>query len=635
MSAPSMIVHLRRLVVASAAVGCLVAPATAAAKPRVKLVAPSAAIQPATVLSVAGQLANVKRHTIFKVRVRNARVRGLRLTTHLPRSYRRVRHERPVRVQLRFRGSKALAQKRYRVLIRGTYKPRRNAKRVRRFVVRGQLVLPPPGPGESPVQTVNTTPLSVKGAPFPAQKPRFEDEGVNGSRWTVPTGSFVPGKPTPDNTGLQRARGARAARAGTVVFGANRGLGVTNASSIVEPTGAVNANNVVFAAGNWFAAYSTNNGVSFNTVNPTTVFPNDAIGFCCDQIIQYVPKIDRFIWLLQGTNGYRLASASPATLASSGATAWTYWNLPSTLFGQPSGTGLDYPDLSVGSNSLFLSWDVGFPGCPKGCKSGLQVNRIALSQIQAAGTITIGFTHPEDSAVAWGSKLVQDTGDEIFWAGHVSNSKLRVYSLQDASNTYFWRDRGISTWANNALSSATSDNQNWLAGSGGFPGNAVIGGTRSDNHIWFAWDAGTDRNFPQAHIEMVDLDRNRNFDKNQQVQIWNRDFAFAYPALSTHPCTGEVGLSLEFGGGGNRFQDHAVGFWGDFVVFKTTASNVGTTRFGDYVTIRNAPATKNDPGNLFAAFGYGLIKTPPPQSQTQTDIHYVLFGRPPSSCQIG
>ena len=168
-----------------------------------------------------------------------------------------------------------------------------------------------------------------------------------------------------------------------------------------------------------------------------------------------------------------------------------------------------------------------------------------------------------------------------------------------------------------------------------FPGNAVIGGTRSDNHIWFAWDAGTDRNFPQAHIEMVDLDRNRNFDKNQQVQIWNRDFAFAYPALSTHPCTGEIGLSLEFGGGGNRFQDHAVGFWGDFVVFKTTASNVGTTRFGDYVTIRNAPATKNDPGNLFAAFGYGLIKTPPPQSQTQTDIHYVLFGRPPSSCQIG
>jgi hypothetical protein len=115
MSAPGMMVHLRRLLLAGAVLGCLVVPATATAKPRVRLVAPSAAIQPAKVLHVAGQLANLKRHTIFKVRVRNARVRGLKLKTHLPRSFWRLRHERPVTVQLRFRGKKALAQKRYRV----------------------------------------------------------------------------------------------------------------------------------------------------------------------------------------------------------------------------------------------------------------------------------------------------------------------------------------------------------------------------------------------------------------------------------------------------------------------------------------------------------------------------------------
>src|ERR671925_670214 len=77
--------------------------------------------------------------------------------------------------------------------------------------------------------------------------------------------------------------------------------------------------------------------------------------------IKKSPSVDRFIWLLQGNNGFRLASASPATLLSSGATAWTYWNLPSSLFGQPTGTGVDYPDLSVGDNSLYLSWDVGWP----------------------------------------------------------------------------------------------------------------------------------------------------------------------------------------------------------------------------------------------------------------------------------
>jgi hypothetical protein len=93
-------------------------------------------------------------------------------------------------------------------------------------------------------------------------------------------------------------------------------------------------------------------------------------------------------------------------------------------------------------------------------------------------------------------------------------------------------------------------------------------------------------------------------------------------------------MSLETGGGGG-FQNHAVGFWGDFLVYLTTNSTVGTSRFGDYVTIRNAPATRGDPGSLFAAFGYGLTTAPPPASRTRTDVRYVLVGRPPASCIPG
>jgi hypothetical protein len=624
-------IPLRRLLLAGAVVGGLAAPSTAAAA-RLTLVAPSAAAQPSHTLRVAGQLANVRRDTVFGVRVDSARIPGTVLQTDLPVSFKSIRQRGTVIVQLQFRSDKPLqAQQRFGLVMRGTYRLRLNPQRQRPFVVRGALRLPPRAPGESPLEVATAPALRVEGAQFKPVAPRFDDEHVNGSRWTVPTGPVRRGKPTRSTTRLRRAR---ASQAGTVIFRANRGVGV-NGSTILEPTGGVDAGGVVFAAGNWFAAYSTNGGTSFTQINPTTIFPNDAIGFCCDQIIQYVPSIDRFIWLLQGTNGYRLASASPATLASSGGTAWTYWNLPSTLFGQPSGTGLDYPDVSVGNNALYLSWDNGFGGCPTGCRTGLQVSRIGLSAIQTSSTITIDYTHPEHSAVAWGSHLVQDTGDEIFWAGHNSSSQMRVFSLREGSNTYFWRDIGVSTWANNALSSTTPDSQNWVAGSGGFPGNAVIGGTRSGNHVWFAWDAGTDGNFAQPHIEMVDLDRNNNFARTQQVQIWNRGFAFAYPSLATLPCTGEVAMSLETGGGGSRFENHAVGFWGDFLVYLTTGSTVGTTRFGDYVTIRNAPATRQDPGNLFAAFGYGLTTAPPPAAGTLTDMRYVLFGRPPASCKGG
>jgi hypothetical protein len=472
----------------------------------------------------------------------------------------------------------------------------------------------------------------ISGAPFPPQPPQFGEE-VNTPRPPVPTGPFVAGIQAP-GTGaipLQEPPIPGAVQiAAPVIFKQNNSVGINSAgtncspgvapASCAEPSGD-SGGGVVFVSANWTAAYSTNGGTSFTAINPTTIFPNDAIGFCCDQVVQYVPSIDRFIWLLQGGGGIRIAAASPTQIQNSGGTAWTYWNLGPATFGQPSGTGFDYPDMSVGTNNLYLSWDVGFPKCPAGCNSGLEVVRIPLSQIQAGGTIFFGYTKPSDSSLAWGSHLTQDTGNEIFWAGHNGNSSLRVFSLAEGSNTYFWRDIGISSWPNNTLSSTTPDGQDWLKF--GFPGNGLIGATRSSNQLWFAWMAGTNNSFAQAHIQIVTLDRSNSFQKTQQVQIWNSGIAFGYPSLTTNNCTGEIGLSLAYGGNGN-YENHAVGIWGDFVVYGTTNSNLGVNRFGDYLTIRRNPTL-----GLFNAFGYGISNVT--GVGMQSDVRYAVFGR---SCII-
>jgi hypothetical protein len=243
------------------------------------------------------------------------------------------------------------------------------------------------------------------------------------------------------------------------------------------------------------------------------------------------------------------------------------------------------------------------------------VVRIPLSQIQAGATIFYGYTYPPDSGLAWGSHLTQDTGDTIFWAGHNQNSALRVFSWAENSNTYYWRDIGIASYANNGLSAPNPDGTDPFLF--GFPGKSIIGATRSGNQVWFAWTAGTDNNFPQDHIEMVTLDSSNNFKLTQQVQIWNGGFAFGFPALATNRCTGEVGLSLMTGGGGN-YANHAVGFWGDFVVYNTTNSGSGANRWGDYFTIR-----QNGYPN-FSAMGYGLSTV---NGNQQTDVRYVVFGR--------
>jgi hypothetical protein len=505
------------------------------------------------------------------------------------------------------------------------------------FALNRFIVLPAPGPGSEILQITTVSPQTVSGAPFPTQPLNFPDD-ANESAPPVPTGPFVSGLASAGTQSMQ----VPSASGGIIPFGIqplaavtfnrNSGLGLTSgnfngqASTTAEPSGASNGGGAVFASANWTAAFSVNGGTTFTQLDPTKIFPPDAVGYCCDQIVQYVPSIDRFIWLLQG-NGFRLASASPQQVINNNGTAWTYWNLTPGVFG-PRGSNFDYPDLSVGNNFLYISWDA---ACSPNCAGGLQVARISLAQIQAGGTIGIGYTNQSNSSQAWGSHLVQNTGDEIFWAGHNGNSQLRVWSLAEGSNTYFWRDVGISSWANNAPMSFTPDGQDWLAknfnGPGGnsFPRNGVIGAARSGNQLWFAWTAGTDNFFQQPHVEIVTLNRANNFSKIQQVQIWNNAYAFAYPSFSTNACTGEIGMSLEYGGNGN-YENHVVGFWGDFIVYITSGSNVGTNRFGDYVTIRQS----NDPhlnGAFFDAFGYGLNSVPPPGTGTRTDVRYVVFGR--------
>lgn len=396
--------------------------------------------------------------------------------------------------------------------------------------------------------------------------------------------------------------------------------------------------NVVLMTGNTFAALSTDGGNTFTALDPTTIFPSaptrDAAGnlldngLCCDQVIQYAPSIDRFIWLmqfcgtgancLQGINKLRIASASPADIISSGGTAWTYWDFTSGLFNLGN---MDYPDMSLGSNFLYVSVDV--------VGQGLLVFRIPLAQIQNGGTIDINFTNPADSAVAYGGHVSQNTGDAVFWAGHVSTSRMRVFNWQENSGQYAWRDIDINSWQNSDYSSPCPDGTDWLNFLRGFPGSAVIGATRrlgggnfggSESEVYFAWTAARGGGFPHPHVQIVQIDT-ANWSVTNQWQIWNPDHAFAYPCLATNT-NQEIGISLGWGGN-TFFANHAVGILGDFVVWFSEASDATLNRWGDYVSVRQAsPKTA-----LYAAVGYSVLNNTPPATGTRFNPRYVLFGR--------
>jgi len=400
-------------------------------------------------------------------------------------------------------------------------------------------------------------------------------------------------------------------------------------SGTAEPSVAAN-DNLVFMTYNWGARFSTDGGNVWTNIDPTTIFPSNAQtdgsgnsisgAFCCDQVLQYVPSIDRFIWYMQfcgdgascisGNNIIRVAAASTNDFINSGGTAWTYWDIRSSQVEATSGI-LDYPDLSVGDNSLYISTDaVGI---------GLLIMRLPLNEIKLGTGFTFWYTHPSDGPTAYGGHVCQNTKDEVYWAGHKDNSTMRIFSWKETETTYYWRDREINSWST-GLANNTPGGVNWLSGSNGFPGNSVLGITRRNNEVWCAWSANAGGSFKNAHVEVVKF-RNTDYSVIEQMQIWNDDYAFAYPCFSTNT-DNEVGISLEWGGV-TAEANHAAGFMGDFVVYYPKLSTTSNARNGDYVTIRRF----YEDGRLFAAAGYTTQSNPPPAGGSFSDVHYILFGR--------
>ena len=498
-----------------------------------------------------------------------------------------------------------------------------------------------PEAGSRESLTSTAEPNRVIGAPHPpaifddADEPN-EDKGPD-----VPTGLFR-GFVVPRNALklMEFSAGASGGDPDPVVFGKYTPYGntATPMSTVAADISGAESGNVVLATGNWYAIYSTDGGATFTSINPTTVFPNTADGgFCCDQIIQYAPTIDRFLWLMQfnpgadGNNRLRLAAASPQDIINSKCTAWTYWDLTSSQLGispVKDTTGpMDYPDMSLGSNFLYVSVD----GRGTGKGNGLLVVRVPLNEIQAGGTINFRFTRPSDSASAYGGHLCQNTGDEVFWSGAGSpkdNGTLQVFSWAESSTSYFWRDVALNyNWPNGTLTSTAKDGNDWLNKLNNFPRFGVTGATRRGNEVWFAWTASNGDgghggfNFPNAHVQIVKVDVKNNYKLLDHFPIWNNDHAFAYPCLATNDRS-EVGITLGWGGK-DFYANSAVGILGDFVVWYPELSDIATTRWGDYVTVRQAsPQT-----GLFAGFGYAILKDSTKTAGYRFDPFYILFGR--------
>ena len=414
------------------------------------------------------------------------------------------------------------------------------------------------------------------------------------------------------------------------------------------------AGDVVVMSGNLWLKLSLDGGKTFTDVDFTKVFAASKTygSWAGDQVIHYVPQIDCFVLYVQSKAGakgsanqsknvVKVALASPADLKKfkgGKAAWWRQWDFTSDDFGITA--WMDFPDLTYGDAFLYINTNAftrtfDSAGKEQNAFAGKLFFELPLKELQAGSGFSYYYAMLAES-LSYGSPT-QNVRDENYWAAHVNNSTMRIYSSKGNDPNYYWRERKLkANWpmaTNNAngvpdIVSSAPDSGDWISTE-----HRIIGATKVVNQLWFAWTAANGKSdaggfeFPKPHVQIAKFDLTQDYACVEQMQVWNPDVAYAYASLTTNS-NNEVGISLAWGGGSTAFGSHAVGILGDFVVWfgdasEMTSTRTSPTRFGDYLHVRLAyPDTR-----FFSAFGYAVNTTSATPPAEDDRYIYVEFGR--------
>jgi hypothetical protein len=394
------------------------------------------------------------------------------------------------------------------------------------------------------------------------------------------------------------------------------------ASNVGEPSVSINGD-VVLYTGNWYAAISVDGGQTFKFIDPNTLAqPNDPQGvtFCCDQVVNYMPTIDTFMWLMQygpstGDNIQRLAFAKTADVKTGN---WQIFDITTQMLERP-GFFMDFPDLAVGANFIHMTTNLfGQDG-----SVGSAVVRIPLASLDAGAPTIEKYVDVGNNLFAF--RVAQNCGDTAYFAAHRDSSTLAVFSWPENQPAPTSQDVQNARWlGTNGYISRTPDGRRWLDRAD----PRITGATLAGNELWFAWgvDAGSNHR-AQPFVQMARIDVT-NMTLIEDVNLFDTDSAICYAGLATN-ADNEIGVSYIIGGG-PRFPSHVVGFMsGDRRSIVAANGDRGPLPdqqnhfdWGDYLTTRPVFPDRK----LFAATGYTLTGKQDGDNLDSTP-RLVIFGR--------
>ncbi|HWX55440.1 MAG TPA: hypothetical protein VN176_12685 [Verrucomicrobiae bacterium] len=392
--------------------------------------------------------------------------------------------------------------------------------------------------------------------------------------------------------------------------------------NVNEPSAAINGD-VVFFTGNWYAAMSPDGGNTFKFIDPNTMAQASdpaAIKFCCDQVVNYLSSIDTFVWLLQygpssGDNLQRLAFAKSADVVAG---KWRTFDITPAALEVP-GAFLDFPDLAVGANFLYMTTNIFMSDNT----AGSAVVRIPLSSIDSGQPTAEKFVSVNQGLQSF--RVAQNCGPTAFFAAHKDTSTLEVFSWPEGQAAPVSQEVPVARWiGGNGYFSRLPDGRRWLDRAD----PRITGATLAGSELWFAWSVDSGSNHrPNPFVQIARIN-SQNMTLIDNVNLFDSNSAICYAGLSSNAAN-EVGVSYMIGGA--EPPSHVVGILGDqqqsLMVAKGDRGplpdpNTGSGDWGDFLTVRPVFPDRK----LFAATGYTFQGTKDGDNLDATP-DFVIFGR--------
>jgi hypothetical protein len=330
---------------------------------------------------------------------------------------------------------------------------------------------------------------------------------------------------------------------------------------------------------------------------------------------------------MASTQQIRLAFTSSLEMKNSQGQSWWWLDIDPSILGVTD--SFDYPQLAFGENFLYITMLLG----SSGLVNGVTLIRIPLRDLDALDAHHVGIeSFVSRSSFNFG--MANRCGSRAYWASHEQKRNLlRVYFFDESSSSIGSQDIAIPAWNDNPsdYQSMTPDGFNWLA----TLSPRITGAFFDPDTLVFAWTAARDDKLgrPHPYIYLVHLKQDLKSNKVTLVgirHIWNDEFAWAFPGLTSVPKfgrTGPLAISCGWGGGGKYFANHAVGFidmplnsGSQFIDAAVSESTKGYARWGDFLTVGNDESFEG----YFLTAGYE-IKSGGRVADRIAVPHYVVF----------